>query len=257
MSIQVKTTAQIAIMAEGGRRLIKVLAQVKKHLAPGISLKNLDQIAREETAKLDGQPSFLGYRGYPAAMCTSVNYGIVHCIPDDYELQEGDLISVDFGVLYQGWHTDAAVTWIVGKDINNYLPLLKGVYRALLAGTAAVRAGVTVGEISQALETSLRQSKLTTMRQFVGHGVGRDLHEDPVIPNFVGHDKKVVLPAGSTIAIEPIAGLGREEFFTLKDHWSVHTTDQEPVAHFEQTLAVLPEGSQILTPIQEILDFTP
>lgn len=257
MSVQIKTTAELAIMAEGGRRLVEVLRCLQQQIVPGVSLKTLDQIARTQTEKLGGRPSFLGYKGYPAAICTSVNAGIVHCIPNDYELQKGDLISIDFGFYYESFHTDAAITWIVGEDIRHHLPLLRGVYRALQAGVAEVRAGVKVGEISRAIETSLKSDQLTIMRQFVGHGVGRGLHEDPVIPNFLGHDRNVLLPAGSTIAIEPIAGVGQEAHATLADSWSVQTTDNQPVAHFEQTVAVIAGGSQILTPIQDILSFTP
>lgn len=257
MSVQIKNAAELAVMAAGGSKLVQVLKRLKTQIVPGVSLKSLDQLARATAIELGGRPSFLGYRGYPAAICTSVNQGIVHCIPNDYQLQEGDLLSVDFGFFYQGWHTDAAITWIVGSDTHHYLPLLQGVYRALLAGTNAVRAGVKVGEISRAIEQSLTTDKLTIMRQFVGHGVGRELHEEPVIPNFFGHDKAVVLPAGATLALEPIAGLGQEEYTTLPDRWSVETTDRQPVAHFEQTVAVTPKGVQILTPIQDILDFTP
>jgi len=257
MSVAIKTTAELSIMAESGRRLIQILKQLKSHIIPGMSLKSLDQLARAATKELGGRPSFLHYHGYPAAICTSVNQGIVHCIPNDYQLQAGDLVSVDFGFCYEGWHTDAAVTWIVETDLHNYLPLLKGVYRALVAGAGVVKAGVKVGEISRAIETSLNHDNLTIMRQFVGHGVGRELHEEPTIPNFVGHDKNVVLPAGCTIAIEPIAGVGQEVYTTLPDQWSVLATDNQPVAHFEQTLVVLRGGSQILTPIQEILGFTP
>ena len=257
MSIAVKTPAELAIMAEGGQRLVQILKRLKEQVVVGVSLKTLDKVAREASKELDGRPSFLGYHGYPAAICTSVNQGIVHCIPDDYQLQRGDLISVDFGFYYQGWHTDAAMTWLVSEDIHDHLPLMRGVYRALLAGTAAVKAGVKVGEISRAIENSLKGDHLTIMRQFVGHGVGKELHEEPTIPNFFGPDKNVVLPAGATIAIEPIAGVGKESFITLPDEWSVVASDKQPVAHFEQTLAVTPEGSQILTPIQDILDFTP
>ncbi|MFA5967182.1 MAG: type I methionyl aminopeptidase [Patescibacteria group bacterium] len=257
MSINVKTAAEIEIMAVCGQKLVQILKHLKQQIIPGTSLKTLDQMARDAAKEQGGQPTFLGYQGYPAAICASVNEGIVHCIPTDYQLQEGDLISIDFGFCYQGWNTDAAITWIVGEDIHQYRPLLKGVYQALRAGVGQVRAGVRVGEISQAIEDTLRQAHLTIMRQFVGHGVGRELHEDPVIPNFVGHDKKVVLPSGSTIAIEPIAGVGGEGYITLPDQWSVYTTDKQPVAHFEETVVVLPEGAKILTPIQEILDFTP
>jgi len=253
MSINVKTSAEIAIMAEGGKRLIEIFKAIKQHIVPGTILKGLDDIANQVAEQQGGRPSFLGYRGYPAAICTSVNHGIVHCIPDNYQLKSGDVISVDCGLFYQGFHTDAAVTWIVGEDVHHYKSLLDNTYRALLAGVNAVHAGVKVGEISSAIATTLQSAQLTIMKQFVGHGVGRDLHEDPVVPNFVGHDKNTVLPSGSVIAIEPIAGLGQEEYETISDHWSTYASDHHPVAHFEMTVVVTPNGPQILTPIDQVI----
>ncbi|MBU1083161.1 type I methionyl aminopeptidase, partial [Patescibacteria group bacterium] len=195
-----------------------------------------------------------GYEGYPAAVCVSVNSGIVHCIPTDYQLQEGDLISVDCGLLFEDMYTDAAVTWIVGKDINGYSKLLRATHAALLAGTNQARAGITIGEISSAIEKSLKKSQLTIMRQFVGHGIGKKLHEPPIVPNFMGHDKDVVLPTGSTIAIEPIAGLGSEDYKTEEDRWSTRTLDNSVVAHFEHTIAITDDGYEVLTPLDEIID---
>ncbi|MEA1909421.1 MAG: type I methionyl aminopeptidase [Patescibacteria group bacterium] len=256
MNITTKTDAEIKVMVEGGKRLVEVLRRIKAHIKPGTLLSSLEDVAIKACKDLDGKPSFLGYKDYPAASCISVNHGIVHCVPDSYELKEGDIISVDFGFFYQGLHTDATISWIVGKDIYNKMPLLKATYSALMAGTSAVVADVKVGDISQAIENALDTANFTIMRQFVGHGIGKELHESPVVPNFVGHDKDTVLPKGATIAIEPIAGTGTEDHFVSDDGWSVYTLDKQPVAHFEQTILVTDQGSQILTPIQEILDFT-
>lgn len=253
MSISIKTPAEIAVMAEGGKRLIEIFKAIKQQVVPGTTLKSLDDIANRVAKQQGGRPSFLGYQGYPAAICASVNHGIVHCIPDNYQLQTGDVISVDCGLFYQGFHTDATVTWIVGEDIHHHQSLLDNTYKSLLAGVNAVHAGVKVGEISAAIATTLQTAHLTIMKQFVGHGVGRDLHEEPVVPNFVGHDKNTVLPVNSVIAIEPIAGLGQEEYETETDHWSVYTSDQQPVAHFEMTVAVTPKGAQIITPIDQVI----
>ncbi|KKT87123.1 MAG: Methionine aminopeptidase [candidate division Kazan bacterium GW2011_GWB1_45_10] len=253
MSINIKTSAELGIMADGGARLIEIFRAIKQQLVPGTTLKTLDNIARQAAEQQGGQPSFLGYRDYPAAICASVNHGIVHCIPNDYQLQAGDLVSIDCGLFYQGFHTDAAVTWIVGEDIHHYQPLLDQTYRSLLAGVNAVQAGVKVGEISSAIAETLKATQLTIMKQFVGHGVGRNLHEDPIVPNFVGHDKNVVLPAGSVIAIEPIAGRGTEDYGVTGDRWSTFTTDREPVAHFEMTVAVTEAGARILTPIDQVI----
>ena len=257
MSVNIKTDAEIQIMVEGGKRLVEVLRRIKAHIKVGTLLSELEKVAIETTKELEGKPSFMGYRGYPSASCISVNHGIVHCIPDDYKLQEGDIVSVDFGFFYQGFHTDATVSWIVGKDIHNRLPLLKTVYSSLMAGISVIKTGVTVGDISRAIEKTLTNANVTIMRQFVGHGVGKTLHESPIVPNFVGHDKDVILPYGAAIAMEPIAGLGSEDHLVADDGWSVYTTDKKPVAHFEQTVVVTDRGAKIITPIQDILDFTP
>lgn len=254
MNVKIKTPQDISVMREGGHRLIEILRIVKKAVKPGVTLRELDQIAREETKKQCGEASFLNYRGYPAAICTSVNEGVVHCIPNEYQLKNGDLISIDFGFKFNNFHTDTAISLIVGEDINNLRPFLKSVYSALLAGTEQIKAGIKVGEISKAIETSLTNNNLTIMRQFVGHGIGRDLHEDPIVPNAVGHDKNTVLPAGSVIAIEPVAGIGKEAHMTTEDSWSVRTMDNQPVAHFEHTVVVKDNGYEIVTPINEIID---
>lgn len=254
MKVKIKSPQELSVMREGGKRLIQIFKILKEYVREGVTLKKLDQIARATAKKLGGYPSFLGHEGYPAAICTSVNSGIVHCIPNNYRLRTGDLLSVDCGFLFGGLHTDATASWIVGKDIYGYTPLLRAVYRALLAGTGVIKPGVKVGQISQAIENHLTGAQLTIMRQFVGHGVGRDLHEPPIIPNFVGHDKDIVLPAGSVVAIEPIAGGGAEAHKTAPDKWSTKTVDDKVVAHFEHTVAVTPSGPEVLTPLGEIID---
>lgn len=255
--IQIKSAEQIDAMRVGGQKLVSVLAQVVSAARSGVTLTELDRIAYDQIIALGAQPSFLGYQDYPKTLCTSVNNGIVHCIPSDYALQIGDLLSIDCGLIWQGMHTDSAVSIIVGEDIHGVTPILRAVYRALQAGTAAVQAGVTVGDVSRAIETSLGRDRMTIMRQFVGHGVGAKLHEAPIVPNVVGHDKNVVLPAGSVIAIEPIAGIGQEAFSTDPDGWCARTLDGSPVAHFEQTVLVTPEGSEVLTPLESIIRFRP
>lgn len=254
MKIAIKTPTELSAMRSGGKKLVEVFKILKSEIKPGTTLKALDKLAQDTTKKLGGMPAFLGYQGYPASTCLSVNSGIVHCIPTDYKLQEGDLISIDFGLLFEGMYTDSAVTLIVGKDIHGYTKLLKSTYMALLAGTATIKPGITIGKISSAIEKSLRDDQLTIMRQFVGHGIGKKLHEPPIVPNFVGHDKDVILPAGSTIAIEPIAGLGSEDYETDPDRWSTHTSDDSAVAHFEHTVAVTEDGYEILTPLDEIIE---
>jgi len=255
--VPIKSPEQIASMRAGGAKLVEVLTTVVKAAQVGVSLTELDQLALAKIKELGAKPSFLGYQGYPATLCTSVNNGIVHCIPNSYQLQEGDLLSIDCGLIYQGMHSDSAVSIVVGQDIHGHGPLLASVYRALLAGTNEVMAGVKVGQISEAIENSLYGDKLTIMRQFVGHGVGETLHEPPIVPNVVGHDKNVVLPEGSVIAIEPIAGTGREAHSIDPDEWGARTMDGAPVAHFEHTVLVTEGGNEVLTPIDGIIQFRP
>jgi methionyl aminopeptidase len=255
--VQIKSAGQIVAMREGGDKLVAVLKQVVAHSLPGATLKQLDKLAEQVIKELGAKPSFLGYQDYPSTLCTSVNDGIVHCIPSNYQLQEGDLLSIDCGLIWKGLHTDAAVSVIVGRDIYQRQPILISVYRALLAGTNEIKAGVTVGRISKAIQGALTKGKLTIMRQFVGHGVGVKLHEAPIVPNVVGHDKDVVLPEGSVIAIEPIAGVGGEAHQTDPDGWCARTLDGAPVAHFEHTVLVTREGSEVLTPLESIIQFRP
>ncbi len=254
MNVIVKTSKEIDAMREGGKRLVQILDKIKKNTVPGITLKKLDDIAIEESKRLGGSPSFLGYHGFSGAICASVNEGIVHCIPDEYILKEGDLLSIDCGLYYQGMHTDSCISYIVGNDIHNYTPLLKAVYASLVNGTNTLKDGVKVGEISKAIEDTLNNANLTIMRQFTGHGVGKNLHEEPIVPNFVSHDKNVVLKSGNVIAIEPLAGIGSESSITAKDGWSVTTIDKKAVAHFEHTVLITQDGYEILTPIHEIID---
>lgn len=253
MKVPIKTPAELSVMREGGKKLVEVFKIIKSRIKPGVTLKKLDQLALATIYKLDAKPAFLGYQKYPATICTSVNSGIVHCIPDGYQLKTGDLISIDCGLLYRGMYTDAAMTFIVGRDIHQYSQLVELTYQALIVGTQQIKAGVKIGDISGAIEKFILSNKLTIMRQFVGHGIGKKLHEPPVVPNFVGHDRSTVLPAGSTIAIEPIVGLGGEAHTVAGDNWSTHTADNSVVAHFEQTVAVTPAGCEILTPIAEII----
>lgn len=248
-----KTSQEIEAMREGGAHLVGIFKKIQAQLVPGTNLIDLDKLFREAAKSVGAEPSFLGHEGYPAAICASVNNQIVHCPPTDYQLKEGDIITIDGGLYFKNFHTDSAFTAIIGQDIHNYTPLLRATYQALLAGTQVVRADVRVGEISQAISDSVVQSGFEVMKQFVGHGIGRKLHEAPVVPNFVGHDKDVVLPAGTTIAIEPIVGAGRDGHILGPDGWSTTTVDDSPAAHFEHTVVVTPEGAEVLTPLDDII----
>jgi len=248
-----KTPDEIAVMREGGAHLVNIFKKIQAQLKPGTNLQDLDRLFRDEAQAVGAEPSFLGHEGYPATICASVNNQIVHCPPTDYQLQEGDIITIDGGLYFKNFHTDSAFTEIIGRDIHNYQPLLVATYQALLAGTHQVRAGVRIGDISQAISDTVEQHGFRVMKQFVGHGIGRKLHEAPVVPNFVGHDKEVALPAGATIAIEPIVGTGQDGHVLGPDGWSTTTVDQSVAAHFEHTIAVTPDGYEVLTPLDAII----
>jgi len=247
------TEQDIADLKEGGNHLTTILRSLKEMVRAGVNLLELEEMADQLSARLGGIPSFRGYKGYPAALCLSVNQTVVHGIPKDYVLREGDIVAIDMGLYYKGWHTDAAVTLPVGNIAPAAKRLLAGTYTALLSGTEAARVGNRVGDISTAIEQTLRGRGLTIFRSLVGHGVGRELHQEPMIPNFRSRDPGLLLSAGMTLALEPIAGLGEEEMSELPDGWTIETVDRQPAAHFEHTLLITPQGPEILTPLADIV----
>jgi len=250
-----KTDQDISDIKEGGAHLVGILKAVADLAKPGVNLLQLEAVAREQATTRGGKPSFLGYRGYPSALCLSPNSTIVHGIPKDYVLKDGDILAVDCGFFFKGWHTDAAITLPIGNISPEAKKLLAGTYSALLAGTDAVKAGNRIGQISEAIEGSLRGSNLTIFRSLVGHGVGRELHEDPMVPNFHSGSMGPAIQDGQTLALEPIAGLGQEEITELEDGWTLETADGALSAHFEHTLIATPTGPIVVTPLTELVDF--
>jgi methionyl aminopeptidase len=248
------TDQDIADLREGGQRLVAVFQALKPLIRPGTNLLDIEKLAHDTMTQLGGTPSFLGYEGYPAATCLAVNSGIVHGIPKDYVLKEGDIVGVDMGLFYKGWHTDAAVTWPVGQITPEAKRLLDGTRAALLAGTDAARPGNRVQDVSRAIEGVLRSRNITIFRSLVGHGVGRQLHLPPMIPNFDSGEPGPILQSGMTIALEPITGLGQEEMTELPDGWTLETADGKLAAQFEHTLLVTSNGPEILTPLESLID---
>lgn len=248
------TEQDIADLRESGRRLVAVFQALKPRIQPGVTLIELDKLASDTIDQLGGLPSFRGYEGYPAATCLSVNQVIVHGIPTDYALKAGDIIGVDIGFYYKGWHTDAAVTWPVGEIAPEAKRLLAGTYAALLAGTDAAKVGNRVQDISKAIEQTLRGRNLTPFRSLVGHGVGRQLHLPPMIPNFDTGKPGPTLEEGMTIALEPIVGLGRDEMVESPDGWTLLAADEKLAAQFEHTLLITANGPEILTPLESLIE---
>lgn len=244
---------EIANMKEGGKKLVAILQTLKNEINPGTNLKTLEEIALAEARRHGGTPSFKGYRGYPSATCLSVNEEVVHCIPRDRVLKEGDIVSVDMGLYYKGVHTDMTITWPVGKIGPEVRRLLDGTYAALLAGTEAIRPGNYVNDISTAVEKGLRARNLTIFKQFVGHGIGQQLHQEPMIPNFSAQTPGRELKPGMALALEPIAGLGSSAVDSGENGWDTRTRDGKPAAQFEHTVLVTDSGFEVITPLETLI----
>jgi methionyl aminopeptidase len=248
MNTKVKTPAEIEAMRESGRLLATVLATLNAALEPGMSTKDLAEIAKRELRSTGGQPSFLGYYGFPDVLCVSVNDEVVHGIPrSDKIIADGDIVSMDFGVTYKGMITDSAISVIAGKAKPGDQQLVEVTRQSLLAGISAVHDGVTAGDIGSAVQAVLDRGKYGIVRDLVGHGVGHQLHEDPNIPNYGKAGKGPSLQAGMTIAIEPMSTLGSHQIIIDPDGWTVRTKDGSRSAHFEHTVLITEQGAEILT----------
>lgn len=248
MFTRIKTDKEIEAMRESGAMLASVLKLLKSELAVGISTKELADKASQELKALGGKPAFLGYQGFPDVLCASVNDEVVHGIPDPSKvLKESDVVGLDFGVIYKGMITDAAISLIVGKATAAASNLVKTTERALNTGIDQVKDGAHVGDIAYAIQEVLEKANFGIVKDFVGHGVGHELHEDPNIPNFGSKGSGKVLSAGMTIAIEPMATLGGEAVYIDPDGWTVKTRDSSLAAHFEHTVLITENGAEILT----------
>jgi len=245
-----KTNAEIKAIRESGRMLASVLAVLREKTTSGLTPKEMSAIARKELKILGGEPAFLGFHGYPDIICISVNNQVQHSIPNDVPLKAGDVGNYDFGVRYKGMVTDGGITVCVDDAFTpDTKRLIIGTERALYDGIHAVRAGARIGDISAAIERTLRKYRLGIVRELVGHGVGHDLHEEPEIPNYGRAGQGPVLKSGMTIAIEPITTLGNHAIFQTRDGWTLLTQDGSWSAQFEHTVLVTPAGCEIITQI--------
>ncbi len=249
MVTRVKTASEIAAMRESGQMLAKILQLLRTSLQVGMSTKDLANIAATELQALGGQPSILGYQGFPDVICISVNDEVVHGIPrPDKIIADSDIIGFDFVVTYKGMMTDAAISVIAGKPAQKgYSKLLQDTENALYAGIAAVHDQVRTGDIGAAIEASLKPGSYGIVRDLVGHGVGHAVHEDPNIPNYGRAHTGPWLSTGMTIAIEPMVTLGTDRVYIAEDGWTVLTTDGSRAAHFEHTVLITKSGAEILT----------
>jgi len=250
MQTKVKTDSEINAMRESGRMLSTVLAMLKTKLEPGMSTKDLAQLARDELRALGGEPVFLGYQGFPDVICISVNEEVVHGIPrSDKIIKAGDIVGFDFGVTYKGMITDGAISVIAGGTPlrASHAQLVADTERSMLAGIASLHDGVRTGDIGSAIEASLGKKKYGIVKDLVGHGVGHELHEDPNIPNYGRQNTGPWLKAGMTIAIEPMITLGTERVYVAADGWTIMTQDGSWAAHFENTVLITADSAEILT----------
>lgn len=248
--ISLKSPREIEVMAQGGAILGAAHALLRREVRPGVSTWDLDQLAEEFIRSHEGAtPAFKGLYGFPGSVCTSVNEEIVHGIPSRKRvLGEGDIVSLDVGVKYQGYYTDSAITVAVGEVDAATRRLLEVTEASLYAGIAAALVGNHVGDIGHAIQTLVEPQGFSLVRDLVGHGVGTGPHEDPQVPNFGKPRRGAKLAAGLTIAIEPMVNMGSAQTRTLSDRWTVVTIDGRRSAHFEHTVAVTADGPRILTP---------
>jgi methionyl aminopeptidase len=242
-----KSQAEIETMARAGAVVAGTLALLEETIQPGITTGELDAIAEEFIRSRGGEPTFKGYKGYPAATCLSPNTMVVHGIPGKTKLADGDILSVDVGVTLEGFVADSAWTFPVGTISAEAQRLLDTCKAALEAGIEQARVGKSVGDISEAVQTVTEAAGYSVIRSLVGHGVGRSMHEDPQIPNFVSSYRGPELKEGMTIAIEPMITAGGPDVYIHDDEWSISTADASLAAHFEHTVAVTAEGPRILT----------
>ena len=247
MGIIIKSEREIAVMRRAGRIVGTVLEELKQKLKPGMKTKDLDKIAEEMICAMGGVPSFKGYHGFPASLCVSVNEEIVHGIPGDRILNEGDVVSMDLGAILDGFQGDAAVTAGVGKISDEAAALIAATEASLAAGIATAKAGKRLGDIGAAIQQYAESRGYGVVKEYTGHGIGRDMHEEPSVPNYGRPGSGAVLKNGMTLALEPMLNLGTWRTRIGPDAWTVSTGDGRLSAHFEHTIAINNGEAEVLT----------
>ncbi|MBI4655147.1 MAG: type I methionyl aminopeptidase [Elusimicrobia bacterium] len=246
--VEIKTPKEIEKIRKASNIVAEVLCGIKKKIKPGVSTAQLNEFAEDQIARRGGICAFLGYRGYPAALCVSINEEVVHGIPDKKRfIREGDVVSVDLGCVFENYYGDAALTVGAGKITAEHKKLIEAAEQALDRAISAVKKGARLGDVSHAIEKCAAAYGMSVIREFTGHGIGRKLHEEPSIPNFGSPGTGIVLESGMTLAIEPMLSLGRGDVSIKKDGWTAVTADGSCSAHFEHTLCVTDTGCEVLT----------
>ncbi len=243
----IKSPQEVAIMRQAGKIVAKTLQRLTEEIRPGIKTSHLDSVAASELKKYGAKASFKGYRGFPAYLCVSVNDEIVHGIPGERELNSGDIVSLDFGAIVNGFHGDGAITVGVGRISSKAQELVAVTEAALMVGIKEARNGAHLGDVSAAIQNYVETSGFSVVREYSGHGIGRDLHEDPLVPNFGSPGEGPVLRKGMTLAVEPMVTVGDWRTRVTENRWTVLTIDGSLAAHFEHTIAISEDEAEILT----------
>ena len=248
--IPLKSKEEIDKLRTANKIVAEVLQTLKEQIKPGITGIDIDKLAMEEAKKRNVKPAFLGLYGFPASICVSINEEIIHGIPKNKPIKEGDIVSLDFGVIYEDWYGDAAISFVVGNKISDRKRrLLEGVENALLEGIKACKPGNTLKDVAKAIETTLKKYRLAPVCDYGGHGIGRKPHEEPHVSNCVANAENTVIKPGMVLAIEPMATLGKRVNYyrKLKDGWTIVSKDKSLAAHFEHSIAITEEGTEILS----------
>lgn len=255
--IYLKTDEEVELMRVSNLLVGKTLAEIAKHIRPGVTTRRLDEIAEEFIRSNGAIPSFLGYRGFPNSICASVNEQVVHGIPDMRPLEDGDVVSIDCGVLKDGFHGDSCYTFCVGEVQPEVKRLLNVTKESLYKAIEVVRAGVRLGNVGNVIQSYCESNGFSVVKEFVGHGIGRNMHEEPMVPNYGWKGLGTQLKDGMTIAIEPMVCMGKRNVYMKDDGWTVVTSDGRCAAHFEHTVVVRKGGADILSSfdfIEQILN---
>lgn len=245
--IPIKTENEIEIMREGGKILSKIFSKIRTKIISDITTKEIEDFSKMQFKKYKVKPSFLGYKGYPSAVCISINEEWVHGIPSQKKIKDGDIVTIDLGVLHKGFHTDAAATYTVGKIKRKERKLLKATKEALYAGIKQARYGNRIGDISYAIQKRIEQDDFSVMRDYSGHGVGKNLHEAPDIPDYGERGTGQELKAGMVLALEPMTALGKADTKVLNNGWTVISKDRSKTAHFEKTIVITSKNPELIT----------
>lgn len=247
MRITIKNNEELDLMRQAGKILSDTLKMIEKNVYVGQTTNNLNKLAYDYIISRDATPSFLGYDGFPFSICASRNSEVVHGFCDDRPLEDGDIISIDCGVCYKGWQSDAARTFLVGNVKWEVQKLVEDTKQSFFEGIKDIKAGCKLGNISHKIQVYLEKNGYGVVRELVGHGIGREMHEDPMVPNYGPFNSGIVLQNGMTLAIEPMSTLGRRNVVLASNGWTVETEDGLPSAHYENTVIITSEGVEILT----------